>query len=290
MATERRALCADLSRDNSEALAATASRIDYWLLIEYRGLWGRRPLVGSGLSDEVKEHVRSELNKRGGARLLFVKRPERRGRKGIRIYYGSTREGEAAFFRRELDTYDELVELDLDAGDPLEHPLFVVCTHGKRDRCCAVYGRPLYETLRDELDEDWVWQATHVGGDRFAGNLVVLPDGLYFGRLAADGAATVADEYLDGRIDLAHYRGRCWYPFPVQAAEQALREELRLTGTGDLAFAGVAREGDGWKVGFRVRDGSLQKRSVVAEVGELTYLTCDAQRLQRPRHFRALSR
>jgi hypothetical protein len=290
MATTRRPLCSDLSRENFEPLAATASRIDYWLLIEYRGLWGRAPLGGSGLSDEVKEHVRTQLRGRGSARLLFVKRPERRGRQGINLYHGSTSEQETGFFERRLGSYAELLDVDLaSGGEPLEHPLFVVCTHGKRDRCCAVYGRPLYETLRDELDEDWVWQSTHVGGDRFAGNVVVLPDGLYFGRVGINGAAQLADAYLAGRIDLEHYRGRCWYPFTVQAAEQALREELGLTGTGDLAFAGATRDGEGWKVSFQLRDGTVHERRVVGELGELTYLTCDSERLQRPRRFRAVN-
>ena len=286
-----RPLCSDLSRENSEPLSATASRIDYWLLIEYRGLWARAPLGGSGLSEEVKDHVRAQLDERRPARLLFVKRPERRGRAGIRVFHGSTREEASAFFRLELASYDELLGVDLaSAGEPLEHPLFVVCTHGKRDRCCAVYGRPLYEALRDELDEDWVWQATHVGGDRFAGNVVVLPEGLYFGRVGADGAAPLADAYLAGHIDLDHYRGRCWYPFPVQAAEQAVREELGLSETRDLSFARARRAGEGWIVGFRTRDGAVHERTVVAELGELTYLTCDAERLQRPRRFRAVSR
>jgi hypothetical protein len=290
MATPRRPLCADLSRDNSEPLAATASRIDYWLLIEYRGLWSRSPLPGSGLSDEIKRHVRAQLGGRGSARLLFLKRPDRRGRSGIALFHGSTREAETAFFRRELGGYEDLLEVELDdGGEPLDHPLFVVCTHGKRDRCCAVYGRPLYDALSDELDSDWVWQSTHVGGDRFAGNLVVLPEGLYYGRTDAAGAARVADAHLSGRIDLEHYRGRCWYPFVVQAAEHSVREQLGLVRFRDLSLAGVERDGSGWTVTLRGADGALHERTVVEELGELTYLTCDAERLQRPRRFRALS-
>jgi hypothetical protein len=287
MAT-RRPLCADLSREHSEPLSATASRIDYWLLIEYRGLWNRAPLRGSGLSDEIKDHLRTQLNRRAPARLLFVKRPDRRGRDELRVFHGSTRVGEANFFGRDLAAYDELLELDLAAGgQPLDHPLFVVCTHGKRDRCCAVYGRPLYDALRSELDEDWVWQATHVGGDRFAGNVVVFPDGLYFGRVGPPDAGSLVDAYLDGRIDLDHYRGRCVYTFPVQAAEHALRAELRLAGIDDLTLAHAEREDDHWRVAFRASDGAVHERTVVAELGELTYLTCDAKQLQRPRRFRA---
>jgi hypothetical protein len=291
MASRRRSLCADVSRDNSEPLAATASRIDHWLLIEYRGLWGREPLRGSGLSDEVRKHVRVQLAARVPARLLFVKRPERRGRGGIRVYHGSTRAQNERFFRRELESYDELLDLDLSSsgGEPLEQPLFVVCTHGKRDRCCAVYGRPLYEALRDQLDEDWVWQATHVGGDRFAGNLVVFPQGLYFGRVGPNDVRHLLDAYFARRVDLEHYRGRCSYPFPVQAAEYALREELGVTGIDGLSLARVARGSESWTVAFRSEDGSLYERTVVAELGEPAYLTCDAETLRRPRRFRVRS-
>src|SRR5919202_4873284 len=126
-----RPLCADLSSEHAEPLAATASRIDFWLLIEYRGLWNRAPLRGSGLSDEIKGHLHTQLNARAPARLLFVKRPDRRGREELRVFHGSPRAGEASFVRRDLTGYDELLELDLAAGGvPLDHPLFVVCTHG----------------------------------------------------------------------------------------------------------------------------------------------------------------
>ena len=57
----RAPFCADLSRENGEPLAATASRIDNWFLIEYRGLWARDALAGSGLTDQVKEHLREQV-------------------------------------------------------------------------------------------------------------------------------------------------------------------------------------------------------------------------------------
>ena len=66
-----------------------------------------------------------------------------------------------------------------------------------------------------------MWQSSHIGGDRFAGNVVFLPEGLYFGRVEPAEAWPVLDEYLAGRIDLAHYRGRSAYSFAEQAAERA---------------------------------------------------------------------
>jgi hypothetical protein len=293
MATRRRPLCSDVSRDHSESLAATASRIDNWLLVEYRALWPRQPLTAHGLDEGVKAHLREQLARVAPARLLFVKRPERRGTAGIRVYHGSSREGEARFFQRDLDRYEQLLELELGAAgaadEPLEQPLFVVCTHGKRDRCCAVYGRPLYDAARDASEDGRVWQASHVGGDRFAGNLIAFPHGLYFGRVEPRQAASILTAYGERRIPLEHYRGRCAYTFAEQAAERALRIELSLSGVDDLTLADATRDDDRWRIAFRTRDGARHEKTVVAELGEAAYLTCNAATPQRPRHFTAIA-
>ncbi len=172
-------------------------------------------------------------------------------------------------------------------GEPLEHPLLVVCTHGKRDRCCARYGRPLYDALSEQAEEDWIWQSTHVGGDRFAGNVVCFPHGLYYGRVAPDAAWALLDEHLAGRIYLDRFRGRCCYPFPVQAAARAVRVDTGLNELEDLALAGLERTGRGrWRVSLRVRaTEAVHVREVAEEQGELTYLTCSADTLRHPRRF-----
>ena len=46
--SSRRPFCSDVSLDNGESLGATASRIDHWLIVEYRGLWGPDALRASG--------------------------------------------------------------------------------------------------------------------------------------------------------------------------------------------------------------------------------------------------
>ena len=71
----RRPLCADISRENAEPLAATASRIDNWFLVEYRGLWSRDALPGSGSLDQVKEHLASRSH--GPARAPALRPPPR---------------------------------------------------------------------------------------------------------------------------------------------------------------------------------------------------------------------
>jgi hypothetical protein len=291
----KRALCADVSDEASEPLAATASRVDRWLLVEYRGLWDRDVLGGSLLSAALKEHLRGQLGQLGHSRLLFIKRPERRSHARRMLYVGSSRPGEERLFALEFDRHDDLLGYDfasalLDGGTPgvpVDHPIFIVCTHGKRDRCCAKYGRPLYDSLKGKVDPAWVWQSTHVGGDRFAGNVVVLPEGLYFGRVDDPDLDPLLDEYFSGRVYLDRYRGRSSYTFAVQAAERAVREAEGLTQIDAVTLEAVTRRGDGWTVALRAA-GAAREVDVDLELAEEpVHLTCSSAAPERPRRFTA---
>jgi hypothetical protein len=288
-----RALCADVSQEHLEPLGATASRVDSWILVEYRRLWARDPIRSSGFSDDVKAHLRRQLGALPNSRLLFIRRPERREAPTLCVFYGRSLEADHVLHALEIDDYEQLLDVDFArgpadeaAGHAVEHPLFVVCTHGKRDRCCAKYGRPLYDELREQAEPDWVWQSTHVGGDRFAGNVVCLPRGLYFGRVERPQVRPLLDEYLAGRIQLEHYRGRSCHSFAVQAAERRVREETGYVGLDDLWLLAHERGDDGcWTVRFRVvPTGDVHEVEVSAEAaGDPTYLTCSAPTPQRPR-------
>jgi hypothetical protein len=285
-----RPFCADEAREAGEALTATASRIDHWLLVEYRGRWDRDVLAGSLFSNEVKVHLRGQLDRVERSRLLFVKQPERRSHTRLMVYAAASFSGSERVHALEFERHTDLLDFDfaaaLEDGTPVGHPLLVVCTHGKRDRCCARYGQPLYDALRQKVDPAWVWQSTHVGGDRFAANLVVLPEGLYYGRVDRDGLEALLAEHAAGRIALENYRGRSIYSFTVQAAERAVRDETGLAGIGDLAFAGAERSGEGWSVRFRVEaTGAVHEVDVVQWLAdEARLLTCESPEPKRPLH------
>lgn len=273
------AFCADVSREGGEPLAATASRVDNWILVEYRGLWARNAVDGSALSPAVKEHLRARRHARPNTKVLFVRRTERRDRTGLAVYWGSTHEHGAQLSRAEITRYDDLLAHDLTTpGDPVEHPLFLVCTHGKHDRCCARHGRPVYQALREQAEPDWVWQCSHVGGDRFAGNVVVLPDGLYYGRVEPADVWALVDEQLAGRVLLDRYRGRSCYTSAQQAAERAVREHASALGVHDVTLLA----GEEGLVRFRAH-GRVYDVEVEQTRGELTYLTCNSERLRPPR-------
>ncbi|MEX2464768.1 MAG: sucrase ferredoxin [Gaiellaceae bacterium] len=288
--------CAEVSNACEESLAATASRVDHWILVEYRGLWDRDVLGGSLLSEELKAHLRDQLGQLPHSRLLFVKKPElRRKGRGL-VYFGSSRPGEERFFELQFERHDDLAALDFvgalrgaeTPGVPVEHPLHVVCTHGKRDRCCAKYGRPLYDRLCRETNSAWVWQSTHVGGDRFAGNVVCLPEGLYYGRVEEEDVRPLLDAYEAGEVWLDGYRGRSGYTFAVQAAERAVREATRVAAIDGVELVGVrARPDQGWTVQLRAGR-TLHEVDVVAErAEEAVYLTCGSVTPQHARRYRA---
>ena len=284
-----RPLCAETSRADCEPLAATASRVERWILLEYRGLWAHDAVDDSTLSAEVKAYLRAQRRAQPHTRVLFVRRTDRRRRDGLAVFVARTAEAHSELRRLELDRYDDLLGLDVDtAGRLVEHPLFLVCTHGKHDRCCAKFGRPLYEAVSEQVDEDWAWQCSHVGGDRFAGNLVTLPDGVYYGRVRPSEAWTVLESALRREIHLPHYRGRSCHSFPVQAADRAIREATGSHGVEDVRFLRGTRTEAGWRVHLSAGDDEFAVE-VRREDGEPTHLTCSAVALRRPKRFVAES-
>jgi hypothetical protein len=152
--------------------------------------------------------------------------------------------------------------------------LYLVCTHGRHDICCADKGRPLYRAM-SELRPDQTWEASHLGGDRFAGNLLVLPRGDYFGRLEPGDAKRLVEAYEAGRLDLAHHRGRSTLPRLAQAAEHFAREAEGLTGIGDLELTAYNRpEHDRAEVSFAGPGGAIHVEVTVTRRSERDFLTC----------------
>jgi hypothetical protein len=290
-APPNRPFCSEISRENDEPLGGTASRIDHWLLVEYRGLWSHDALAGSGLSDQVKARLRELANERPRTRVLLIRRPNRRHHESFAVYVADSREGNERLARLDVGKHEELRELDpFEAAQPVGDPLFLVCTHGKHDRCCARYGRPLWDAVSEQLDEASAWQCTHIGGDRFAGNLVALPHGIYYGRVDRDDVGDVLDHHLAGQLALEHYRGRSCWSFAVQAAERRIRAEEGLTSFFDLTLERVTPEAEKrWTVSFATRIGQREV-DVVEELGELTLLTCSSPVARRPLRYVVMPR
>ncbi|MBW8805608.1 MAG: hypothetical protein JF587_17420 [Catenulisporales bacterium] len=209
--------CAALCRAAREPMADTAPpRARAWLAVEHPGPW---PAFGWPADLPAAAAEMLTVAPAYDVRPQLIRRPDRTRRgphSGYRtIYVAGGLPGARWLERRVTDDLDELGKLDLavlaDGGAPgfgelTCDRLLLVCTHGKRDACCARYGAPVARELAGRGLP--VWETTHLGGDRFAANMVCLPDGTYHGLLDRNSAVGVALASLRGEVSPAHYRGR----------------------------------------------------------------------------------
>jgi hypothetical protein len=283
--------CSAVSLARAEPLYATASVVRNWLLVEHPGAWGPVALTQSGLPDHVAEGL-GALARRHRFRVLLLRRPVRPSDGSHQCFVAHTGRHRRWIEERVVHDLDELLAVDfspfgegrrLGFGTPREAPLYLVCTNGRHDQCCANLGRPVARALHARADGA-VWESSHYGGDRFAGNLVCLPHGLYFGRLSPEDANRVVDGYQRGVVELDHYRGRAGEPFAAQAAEYFLRRQEQLLGVDDLVVAHVRREGGGVvAVGFEAAGGrAYDVRVRVEPAAEPRPLACGATTEERP--------
>jgi hypothetical protein len=276
--------CSAISQLLGEPLAGTAPHARAWVALEQPGPWGRSAATESHLDPALG----AELERRiagTGVRLALIRRPGRhpdlRSAKPRQVLISGTGAGASAggtswLERGSVASAAELLDLDFAAigaghapgvGARVDQPVALVCTNARRDRCCAVLGRPLATALA-ATHPGRVWECTHLGGHRFAPTAVVLPHGLVYGRLSLPtGVAVLAAAQRD-EVVLDHLRGRsCWHP-AGQAAEVAVRTRIGETGIARVWVATVdaveQATGVVWEVTVTAHDG----RSWQAEVSE----------------------
>jgi hypothetical protein len=284
-------VCSAISLAWGEPLYATASIVRHWLLIEHPGAWGPVALHDSGLPAHLADGL-AALSATHGLRVLLVRRPVRPADDSRQCFVAHTGRHSRWIEERVLTDLDDLLAVDF---SPLAHggrvgfgalrtdPLYLVCTNGRHDQCCANLGRPVARALHARRD-GMVWESSHFGGDRFAGNLVCLPHGLYFGRLDAEDAGRVVEGYEQGIVDLDHYRGRAGEPFAAQAAEHFLRARAGFVGVDDLLVTGHRRLAGGVvEVGFDGPRGSAYVvRVQVMAADHARQLACRSSTEARP--------
>ncbi|MFC8226402.1 sucrase ferredoxin [Streptomyces sp. NPDC057287] len=267
MTSGARFFCADAARARGDAFTGTAPYGCVWVLIEYRRSWPANGFDGLDLDPEIKELVFSAA-RASRARVLLVRRPGRRRPDGSDRWAVLRHDGFGALrqqwgsWRLDQDLAQILTALQ-SPGERGRPPVILVCAHGVHDACCAVRGRPVGRVLSERWP-DLVWECTHVGGDRFAANVIVVPDGVYYGGLDAASSITVVEEHLADRIRADHLRGfTTLYP-PQQAALAAVLGRFGPAGRNDYAIVGTVRGEDGWHI--RVSGGAPHGRVLDVEV------------------------
>lgn len=226
---------------------------------------------------------------RSAGRVTLIRRPGSSHRAGHRRrwYLADSRPGHESLrggcFGDERELLDVLDAIGGAVGRPVGNPLYLVCTHGRHDACCAVRGRPVAAALAGQ-HPDRTWECSHVGGDRFAANLVILPHGFYYGHVPASEAVALVRAHDAGVVEPRWLRGRSSVPPAVQAAQHHARLVTGERGVDAFVPRGVEADGpQQWRVRLSGPDLVLRVREQMREVGRP--LTCAATGPGRIRSF-----
>jgi hypothetical protein len=181
---------------NAQApLAGSAPTSQSWLIVVHQGAWGERPV-----DDLISQDLKSWANDQG-AQILVARTP-----KGIDPYPESS-------FLYSNDHGDFIQGILNSQGLPdLTHtqhskPLLLICTNGRRDQCCATFGRNLISQCKEALSTEafsQILECSHIGGHRFAPTAIWLPENLVLGRLEPHAVTRLLEL---GAIDSQFIRG-----------------------------------------------------------------------------------
>ncbi|AHW63268.1 Hypothetical protein CGLY_04100 [Corynebacterium glyciniphilum AJ 3170] len=238
----RSGLCSDITREPLPGTVKTGRLI---VAVEYPHGWGRDILDGDALGKDLAGQVKRWL-KKYRAQLQFIRRPGRAGQvsagedSAAVAFIADAGATPPTLERLELPGgVRDLLEVDLSAPGAVpgamrvDHPLLLVCTHGKRDQCCAVKGRPMAAALAERYGGDTgenVWESSHTKGHRFAPSMILLPHNYSFGDLDVPGASAMMEAVADGRLPVTGNRGRGTFDSPGQVAELAVAALLESQG------------------------------------------------------------
>lgn len=232
--------CSQLARATTNDMAGTATEAAHWLLIEDPSPWGRNAVEDAAWYPEIAATAEQWRTDVPDLRIQLIRRQlttwDVRGT--IRCFV--VRAGiDPVVHAHRVSHYADLTALDvpqlLRRGPATlpEAPLVLTCTNGRRDACCAKWGRPVAAAAH-KAHSNGAWQTSHLGGHRFAPTALVLPSGMHYGWLDAKAMPTVVAAHQARQVyDLAHCRGRVTQPRPVQAACIALRRRLSSTALHD---------------------------------------------------------
>lgn len=273
--------CSQIARAHTDDMAGTATEASCWLLIEDPSPWARKAVEGAAWYSEIADAVQQWRAEVPALRIQLIRRAlttwDRRGT--IRCVV--VRAGiDPVVHARRVSDYADVAALDvpqlLRRGPSTlpEAPLVLTCTNGRRDACCAKWGRPVAKAVQQAHPEG-AWQTSHLGGHRFAPTVLVLPSGMHYGWLDAEAVPTVVAAHQEQTVySLPHCRGRVTQKRPVQAACVALRKRLHCTALDDGTGHIVAHPHESvWQVAVQMQGRTHQAR-VQAEPGPVFRHSC----------------
>ena len=268
MSQEERVFCSDIARENHVPLMATATRGDLWFLLEYGGRFEGKAFEASTIPDEVKAYLKEVQVPGLKTRILLIRKPDPHD-SVLHLFVGLTDPQNPKLYQYQLDSYTDILDIDLvkvaegepeDASALREDPLFLVCTNGRRDFCCARRGPAIFNALT-KIVGDAVWQSSHIGGHNKAPNTLFFPYGVESGYTTPEVIGDFVHEFQEHRVNLEYYRGRVCYDAPAQAAEHFWRQETGIMDLPGMQLVSVETVSDNeWQVEVQGTDGTNRQQ------------------------------
>lgn len=231
--------CSQYSRQNNEAWLGTASPAQVWIALSHPKPWGATALASVDIGDQNRKHLTSLFSLYSDSRIQIITQKET---SDIVLFFAVAFEHDQRLYRIPLENYDQILKLswkDIIAHKPeyqkylTDDAIYLICTNAQHDPCCGERGQALFDQYSHN---EQVWQCSHLGGDRFAANMVSLPTGSYYRRVDADALRNIIATEQKNRVHISNFAGRSCYERITQVAFYYLLKTYPETTINDWTF------------------------------------------------------
>ncbi|MFT4712596.1 MAG: hypothetical protein ACJAVI_004821 [Candidatus Azotimanducaceae bacterium] len=251
--TEKTFCCETALKDDA-SLPGTAVHVDVWILLEYAYAWKDKAMEDNLLPSAVSESFKrltEEFTALGlKLRVQLIKQASSE-LQSPKLFFADGRDSETRLMTSQLNGYDtfpllsatQLLEKNVTGFTPYTDEIYLICTNGQRDVCCSRFGRPLYRKLHEHYG-DRIWQTTHLGGHRYAPNLLCLPTGYVYGFVDPTISEELVENHDNKVLDINRLRGRSHYTPHAQAAEIFVRQQHNLVRNTDISCGSASLQNE----------------------------------------------
>lgn len=219
--------CSAASRYFKEQLAGTAANSSVFILLEHSNPFPEK--ISEAHFDKEWLKKMQALARSLNGKVLLV-RNKKTNFKDCKITFVDCKR--CGYFSIEttvehVHTIDLASYISASTTQWEKDPFFVICTNGKKDKCCSKFGFPVFKFFESFNADVRVWESSHVGGDRFAANVVAMPFGIYYGHVVVEDVGHIMVRTLLRKIYKNKYRGLSRRSFFEQSVECYVREHLQ---------------------------------------------------------------
>jgi len=108
-----------------------------------------------------------------------------------------------------------------------------ICGHKKRDKRCGVAGPMLAAEFQKVIKQKGlendvqVFQTSHFGGHKYAGNVIIFPEGIWYGRIIPCNVEKILEKHIiNGKILKKFLRGKME---PISSPSSSATTNMQLT-------------------------------------------------------------